>query len=173
MTFVTYKSCTNMVHNEHCRSVIKNYSSPHLPNEETDSETLTCPWSPSLERRIPGMGALVFWCQCPGRPPSSVEYGQDDQRMSPWGAWEPRQDCVLGTCERRFREVCQHYSGKDESREGALWPYTTQTRPGNVRSCPCAAGAGAAAETLELVAALGQWFSACPRPAAAASPGVC
>lgn len=38
-----------------------------------------------------------------------------------------------------------------------------------MRGGPCEASADAAAQMLEL-AALGPWFSVCPRPAAAASP---
>lgn len=38
-----------------------------------------------------------------------------------------------------------------------------------MRGGPCEASADAAAQMLEL-AALGPWFSMCPRPAAAASP---
>lgn len=56
---VTYKSGTNVVHNEHFGMVqkIPDYSA-HLPNEET--ETLSCPWPPSLEETVPATAALVF-----------------------------------------------------------------------------------------------------------------
>ena len=48
-----------MVHNEHFGMVqkIPDYSA-HLPNEET--ETLSCPWPPSLEETVPATAALVF-----------------------------------------------------------------------------------------------------------------